>query len=173
MLMVDCNYPIQYQIKFSREYLLSAVANANACILVGGMFFGLFCIGCSFPIYVMVFGGIAFCYLVDFMRMPRRIEIHQDCIVIKRNVGRTVLRDIRNVRPFFQEDIKWHSLRFSFSLFKSGFYHTKYGMARLQFCDWDADELAIIAFGDGTQQYVINYPHVLFEMSKSNVEVKL
>ena len=155
--MREHKYPIQYQLKFSCDHVRSIVT--RSVLFVGIQILTLLFIGYHPLLYGMILGPTVLYYLIDFMRMPRCIEIYQERIVIRRNVGRTVIRNIRDIRPFYPEDIKYRLLAFQYSLYENGFHQTTYGVAKLQFCG--TNELAIVAFGDGTQQYVINYPHIL------------
>lgn len=91
--MREHKYPIQYQLKFSCDYVRSIVT--RSVLFVGIQILTLLFIGYHPLLYGMILGPTVLYYLIDFMRMPRCIEIYQERIVIRRNVGRTVIRNIR------------------------------------------------------------------------------
>ena len=113
------------------------------------------------PFWFLLMAGV-------ILRTPHYYYIEKDLIIVKFFVGKKVLDDIRSIRLIEEVDLKGivRSIGNGGLMGYTGYFRSK-ELGDFQMLAVNKHELALVTLNNG-KQYVINYPHELFENKLSN-----
>ena len=108
------------------------------------------------PFWLLLMAGV-------ILRTPNYFYIEKDLIIVKFFLGKKVLDDIHSIRPIEDADLKGivRSIGNGGLMGYTGYFRSKV-LGNFQMLAVNKNELALVTLNNG-KQYVINYPHELFE----------
>ena len=115
----------------------------------------------AMPLWLLLMAGV-------ILRTPNYFYIEKDLIIVKFFLGKKVLDDIHSIRPIEDADLKGivRSIGNGGLMGYTGYFRSK-ELGDFQMLAVNKHELALVTLNNG-KQYVINYPHELFENKLSN-----
>ena len=115
----------------------------------------------ALPFWLLLMAGV-------ILRTPNYFYIEKDLIIVKFFLGKKVLDDIHSIRPIEDADLKGivRSIGNGGLMGYTGYFRSK-ELGDFQMLAVNKHELALVTLNNG-KQYVINYPHELFENKLSN-----